>query len=282
MKVVVSFDNRVRPDSTGVHILNGFRQLGYEVFHVLPERIMGVLPGEADLFVKVDDGLRHPIQWNADLHPSHYYCIDTHIETDWRLKLAKDGEFDTVSVVHKQGLSLPWHTEAYWLPVGCDPEVNYVGQKEKKYDVCFIGNFHSQFAQKRLDAVDVLFKNFPNFFHGHRTFKEMAEKFAQSKIVFNHSLNNDINMRFFEGMSSGSCLVTDHIDEIAELGLKNGVHYHAYRNMEEMVDLVRFLLDNDDIRERTALEGRKEVNANHTYSARCKKIVEMSKTLVTQ
>ena len=84
-----------------------------------------------DLYVKVDDGQR-VTQWNHELHPSAYYCIDTHIETDWRIQLAKDGRFDNVSVVHSDGLKLDWgRYDVYWNPVGCDPLLHYVGPREK-------------------------------------------------------------------------------------------------------------------------------------------------------
>lgn len=276
MRVLVSFEDRVRPDSTGVYIREGFKKLGHEVTHVLPEKMKDVKPGSHDIYVKVDDGLRSG--WNKDLHPSHYFCIDTHIETDWRLALAKAGEFDSISVVHPDGLKLPWgRSDVFWLPVACDPQFHNVGKREKKYDVCFIGNFHSQFAEKRIDAVDALFKAFPNFFFGPRTFKDMAEKYAESRIVFNMSLNGDVNMRFFEALCSGSCLVTDYIKDMDSLGFTNGRHYHGYNSVPEMIDLVRYLLDNEHVMDMTARAGQREVLLNHTYEIRCNRILQAIK-----
>lgn len=270
LKVLVSFEDRLRPDSTGVYIVNAFRQLGHIVTHVLPENIQTVTGGH-DLYIKVDDGICS--YWNENLHPSAYYVIDTHIETDWRLDIANKGKFDFLSVTHKTGLSLPWPIQPLWLPVGCDPDYHHVGPREKKYDVCFIGNFHSQYASRRLDMVDRLFKTSNNFFFGNRTFKDMAEKFAESKIVFNCSLNGDVNMRFFEALCSGSCLVTDRLPEIAELGFIDKSHYFGYDTADEMADIVNTLLTQDSYRERVASKGKQEVMSRHTYADRAKEII---------
>ena len=145
MKILVSLETRVRPDSTGIHIIEAFKQLGHEVQHVFPED-MNDIHGGYDLYVKVDDGQR-VTQWNHELHPSCYYAIDTHIENDWRIQLAKDGRFDAVSVVHSDGLKLDWgRDDIYWLPVGCTPEWNYTGYWAKQYDGCAIMNFHNGLA----------------------------------------------------------------------------------------------------------------------------------------
>lgn len=271
MKILVSFDNKVRPDSTGVYLVNGFQQLGHEVNHVLPEKMLDINGGH-DLYVKCDDGLR-VTQWNPELHPSHYYAIDTHLENDWRIELARQGKFDSISVVHSEGLKLPWPKEAFWLPVGCDPTIHDVGKRTKLFDGCFIGNFHSQFADRRIDMVDAFFAKCPVIFHGTRMFQEMAEKYAQSKIIFNCSLNGDVNMRVFEAMCSGSCLLTDRVPDLELLGFTDKVHYFGYSSQAELIDLTDMLLKDEVTRESVAKNGQDEVIRNHTYSMRMDKII---------
>lgn len=278
MKILVSFEDRVRPDSTGIYIREAFKYLGHEVTHVLPDKIMKVEDGY-DLYVKVDDGQK-VTQWNPRLHPSHYYCIDTHIETDWRISLAKWGDFDSVSVVHFQGLDLDWgRKDVQWLPVGCDPEFHNVGKREKIYDGCFIGNFHNGLSGPRVDALDVFFKSCPGpIFHGMRTFKEMTEKYAQSKLVFNRGINSEggegPNMRVFEALCSGSCLVTDRVKDMDKLGLEDGVHFAGYSSHEELESVVKELLSNDEKREKIARQGQEEVMKNHKYQDRMSKLMD--------
>ena len=273
MKVLVSLETRVRPDSTGVYIVEAFKQLGHEVAHVLPEN-MHTVHGGFDLYVKVDDGQK-VTQWNPELHPSAYFCIDTHIETDWRIALAKSGRFDSVSVVHSDGLKLDWgRDDVYWNPVGCDPRIHYVGAKEKKYDGCFIGNFHNGLAGPRIEALDAFFRACPTIFFGNRMFQQMAEKYAESRLVFNRSINGDANMRVFEALCSGSCLVTDRVPDLDRLGLVEGEHYVGYSGIEELAMVTRSLLANERERERIAAAGRARVLERHTYAHRAKLLLE--------
>lgn len=268
MKILVSFEGRVRPDSTGFYILWAFEQLGHEVDHVLPEDIHKV-KGGYDFYCKIDDGQK-VTQWNPELHPSWYMAIDTHIETDWRLELAKS--FDTVSVVHSEGLKLPWgRTEGkdlFWVPVGCDIAKHTADKLEKKYDGCAIMNFHNGLAGPRIEALDAFAATCPKFFFGNRSFNEMANKYAESKLVFNRSINGDANMRVFEAMASGSCLVTDRVADLAKLGFVDGVHYAGYNGPGDLTQLVLHLLSDDKQREEIAAAGHAEVIAKHQYKHR--------------
>ena len=274
MKILVSLETRVRPDSTGVYIVEAFRQMGHEVAHVLPEKIMDV-HGGFDLYVKVDDGQR-VTQWNPELHPSAYYAIDTHIESDWRIALAREGRFDSVSVVHSQGLALDWgRDDVYWNPVGCDPKIHYVGAREKRFDGCAIMNFHNNLAGPRVEALDGFFRGCPGpIFFGNRIFQEVSEKYAESRLVFNRSINGDANMRVFEALCSGSCLVTDRVPDLAKLGLVDGVHFAGYNGPGDAEELVRHLLAHPEERERIAAAGRDEVIARHTYAHRMETLLK--------
>ena len=277
MKIIVSFENRVRPDSTGVYMVRAFQQLGHEVAHVLPEDIGNVKPGDADFFFKCDDGIPGQ-KWNSELHPSSYYVIDTHIESDWRIKFAYDGKFDYVTVAQPEGLELPWlNHNVSWLPLGCDPELHHVGEREKLYDGAFIGNFHTQYANARMEAVHEFFKSVPRPYFGSRMFKEMSEKYAQSKLVLNQAINGDLlNMRFFEVLCSGSCLVTPRLKEGFDLGLVDGVHYAGYSSLPELRGVVKDLLENDEKREGIARNGRRAA-ISHTYAQRMQQLLDIVK-----
>lgn len=266
MKILVCFEGRVRPDSTGFYLINALRYLGHSVSHVLPEKIATVTGGY-DFYLKCDDGIYS--SWNKNLKPAHYFCIDTHIETDWRIKIFEEGEFESVSVVHSEGLNLPWKTKnAWWIPVGADKNVHYIGLKEKIYDGCFIGNFHNMLAGPRIEMLDTFFKATPKFFFGNRTYQEMTEKYAQSKLVFNRSINSDANMRIFEAMCSGSCLITDRVPDMDKLGFIDKGHYFGYSSKEELDELTRMLLREEPMRERVAKNGRQFILEKHLYKHR--------------
>ena len=275
MKIIVSYEDRIRPDSTGVYFTRAAQQLGHEVRHVYPDDISNVKPGEADFYLKVDDGINTQV-WNPELHPSAYYAIDVHLDTDWRLKFAEAGKFDYVTVCQSCGLYLPWHVNPSYLALGCDPEVHHVGEREKIYDGCFIGNFHTQHAGKRIETVHAFFDVVPKLYFGNRMFREMTEKYAQSKLVLNQAINNDpLNMRFFEALCSGSCLVSPLIPDNQNVGLGfiEGVHYAGYSSNEHLREVVIDLLANDEKREGIARNGRR-IATQHTYAVRLRTLLE--------
>lgn len=190
--------------------------------------------------------------------------------------MASEGKFDMLFVAQKNATEFPeWHVKPIWCPLGCDRDLHFIGNRAKEYDVCFIGNFHSMYQNTRLEYVDALFKKFPNFYYGNRAFYEMAEKFRSSKIVFNHAINNDINMRFFEACCSGSFQLAPYIDNngLEEL-FQDGVHLVTYKSIKNALDLAEFYLNNEEAREKIAKAGMIHINNNHTYIHRTKAIMK--------
>ena len=136
----------------------------------------------------------------------------------------------------------------------------------------------------RIDALEVLFKKFPNFYFGSRhpgypeknLFEDAAKKFSMSKIVFNISIKADLNMRFSEVLMTGSFLLTNKIpilnDLEKEYGFKEGIHYVTYETLDEMVSKARYFLDHDDEREKIAKAGYDLAITNMTYSERVKSV----------
>lgn len=273
MRIIVCFEGRIRPDSTGFYLLPALRSLGHEVTHITPDEIMSVKPGDADIFIKCDDGLSDR-GWNPALHPSAYIVIDTHIESDWRVKLAADGKFDLVTVAQHDGLKLPWVQKSIYNPLGCDQDKHYAGIHDKKYDGCFIGNFHNGLSGPRIEMLDAFFKacHGPIFF-GARGPDQFPAIYAQSKLVFNRSINGDLNMRVFEALCSGSCLVTDKVPDLDRVGLVDGIHYAGYTDKENLERVVKDLISDDEKRERIAANGR-AASFQHSYAKRMEVLLD--------
>lgn len=208
--------------------------------------------------------------------PMVYWASDTHLGYDYRLAMAKKADVvfcaqqRAVEDFKRDGISRP-----IWLPHAVEPEAypkqNYAS---KKFDVCFVGHVNSG---NRLDALDRLFREFPNFFYGQRRFEDAAEIYGKSKLVFNISMLDDLNMRTFEAMATGSCLLTNWIPTIEEF-FEDGKHLVLYKSEEEMVDKTRYYLAHDDVREKIAAAGYEEVMAKHTMKHRVDKILEMIQT----
>lgn len=206
-------------------------------------------------------------------HPMAYWASDTHINNGkegdsypHRLGMAKKADFvfcaqkRAVEEFKRDGIPNP-----IWLPHAVEPMAwPKTDMASKRYDVCFVGHVNNKLRE---DALDRLFTEFPNFYYGQAQFENAAQKFCESKIVFNIAMTDDINMRVFETMGTGSFLLTNWIPTIEEV-FQDGKHLVLYRSMDEMADKAKYYLAHDDEREKIAQAGYEEVMKNHKIQNR--------------
>ncbi len=114
--------------------------------------------------------------------------------------------------------------------------------------------------------------------HADRCFlDDMAKVFSASRIVFNCAANNDLNMRVFEAMSTGSLLLTDLAwNSGQDVLFRDGEDYAVYRHDDLLTDTVGFYLDNESLRERIGARGRDLVYAAHTYLHRAEDLLDVA------
>jgi spore maturation protein CgeB len=125
------------------------------------------------------------------------------------------------------------------------------------------------------DHLRRLQSRFRNTFVGRRYFDEMARTYSASRVVFNRSIRNDVNMRVFEAVACGSLLMTNDLrDNGQEELFRDGVHLATYREAEELIEKVEYYLAREAVRERIAAAGRAEVLARHTYRHRMERLLE--------
>jgi len=260
-RIAVIFDNSLRPETTGLYCRRALGNL-VEVEHYLPEELERIPPGAFDLFLNVDDGLNYRLP--DSLRPAAYWAIDTHIEFERSRKKAEC--FDFVFTAQKDGaenLRKAGIDNAVWLPLACDPVIHRPYETKKIHDVCFVGNL---FPGPRSELLEQIREHFPNTFVGRRYFEQMAETYSTSRIVFNCSVENDINMRVFEALACGSLLVTNDLAGNGQEELfEDGRHLAIYTDAEELLDTIEFYLKHEKPREQLALAGCTEVLSRHTY-----------------
>lgn len=242
----------------------------FEIDHIYPTGDLSMF-GTYDLNVHVDwgeDGLKGllPYEPIETPHPMAYWASDTHLGYDYRLAMARKADFvfcaqkKAVEDMKKEGVANP-----IWLPHAVEP-LAYPKQEKftKNFDVCFIGHVNSG---NREDALNRLFAEFPNFDYGQALFEKCAERIGNSKIGFNIAMKDDINMRCFETMATGTMLLTDRISHIEEL-FEDKKHLVLYDNLDDMVEKAKYYLAHDDEREKIAQAGYEHVMANHTIQHR--------------
>lgn len=272
-----------RNDGAPLYATHALRQLGHEVDHIIPDpRVMGGL-GKYGLHLFIDfghDALRSMLDYDTELNfptPKACWLSDTHLGYEARRDVAKhfQGEGATTFCMQKRAVEemKAEGLEAEWLPHAFEPLAYPRRKIIPKYDVCFVGHINSE---NRIDFLDRMFKEFSNFFFGKRLFEAAAEKFNQSKIVLNISIKDDINMRVFETLGTGSFLLTNEVPTLHEL-FEDGKHLVTYKTLDEAVDKARYYIAHDSEREKIAQAGYEEVMAKHTYKHRVEKILETIK-----
>ena len=249
-----------------------------ELKRTLPDRF------EPDLFFWVDQ-----YDWNLPIHLEALDCPkvalfgDTHIHqrhpdkwATW-LKYAQlyDYVFVTFNRSHLRLFAEAGCPRVFWSPAACDPEVHLKFKTEKLYPVSFVGSTYRPFHPDRIELLEMLRRNNVDVHIDSKALQDMALVFSRSKIVLNRSIADDLNMRVFEALGTGSLLLTNRLrpDAGLEQLFKDREHLVLYDD-SELLDLVRFYLANDAERERIASKGHAEAQRKHTYHHRAREILE--------
>lgn len=230
---------------------------------------------EPDFFVWVETGLGGPPAGMEALSVPKAAClIDTHIHLEKHIRTAR--MFDVVFLA--QRAYIPEFEKAgvknvHWLPLACDPEIHGKIGVDKKHDVGFVGSLTDERRTRLLmrvaERVEVRYD---------RLFLEdMTRFFLKSRIVFNNAIKNDLNMRVFEALCSGSMLLTDDADGLRDFftDRENLVIY----NDENVAELAEYYIEHEQERERIAEAGRRAVLEKHTYAHRVDEMMGVMRSM---
>ena len=234
-----------------------------------------------DLFLWIESSMNFP-NFPSDIPelkcPSASYFIDSHTKIDWHLKFAP--QFDYVFLAQRAYTPAFEHAgcrRVSWLPLACDPEIHGRHDVQKKHDISFVGNLYpgAPLYERRSKLLHLLQKKYDlkieqQFFEG------MAESFSRARLVFNISARDDLNMRVFEALASGSMLLTDEAPNSGLTNLfTNGEHLVIYQDEKNLIELAKHYLGNEEERERIAHKGCDEVLRKHTYDKRIQEMLEV-------
>lgn len=269
-RVALVFDDRTRPETTGTYCRRALGTL-VELAFYHPSQFAAIPRSGFDLYLNIDDGMRYA--WPAELRPCAWWAIDTHMDFAWSLEKARGFDFvfaaqrDGAALLRQEGIET-----ARWLPLACDPDIHGRQEAPKEFDVCFVGNL---MPGARSDLLRLIQQHFKNCYSGQAYLEEMAKIYSSSRVVFNRSVKNDVNMRVFEALASGSLLLTNDLTDNGQAELfADGKHLATYRDGHELLDKLRYYLKHDDVREKIAAAGRQEALAKHTYRHRMQAILQ--------
>ncbi len=227
------------------------------------------IPTTYDLYLRIDHGdYKHDIP--SHLRPSAFYAIDTHLEHPFSKIREQAKHYDFVFCAQKDGvakLKKRANISAHWVPVGCDPEIHRRLPGAKRFDFGFVGTNGKN--NPRLDYLNWIREHHPQSFVGKAAYSRMGRIYSKSRIGFNYSIANDVNMRIFEVMACGALLLSNRLrDNGLEDLFDTGRHMALYGGRGEFEEKAARYLSDAREREKIAEAGYQEALKRHTYRHR--------------
>lgn len=201
---------------------------------------------------------------------------------------------------------------AYLLRHAFEPEIlNRLSESKRRNEVCFLGSIlvGKNAHNNRLDMLDILEKsNVPYIFYGDiynhaqaderysSIIKEVEKNRGTSLFGMNYyAVLNQYNiclnihapvigsgagnMRMFEVTGIGTCLLTDHRSENAEIfDVDNEIV--VYKSLDDMIEKVKWLLANPEKAKAIALAGQKKTLEKYTYKNKAEQLNEYIQELL--
>lgn len=205
--------------------------------------------------------------------PKACYLIDSHLNLAWHVQWAH--QFDHVFIAQReyvQAFRDAGNRSVHWLPLGADPEIHRRAAETKTHDIGFVGSLNTERRVKLLNSLEQYFRvTYERCF-----WTDMADFFARSRIVFNNAIKNDLNMRLFEVMSTGSFLLTDNAANSGQDEMFRGQEDLGLYTDDNIVELARYFLEHEEEREQIAARGRRLIHRAHTYAHRIEDLLQVA------
>lgn len=103
---------------------------------------------------------------------------------------------------------------------------------------------------------------------------DMVKAINSYKIHFNRNISDDINYRTFETLGCKTLLVTNHTPGLEKL-FDIGNNIVVYDNEDDLINKIKYYLENDEERKEMAQKGYEHVKNNHTFLNRAKQLIKI-------
>jgi hypothetical protein len=225
-----------------------------------------------DLLVVVADatGTNMPLNLNAFRCPKVLCVGDTQ---HWQGPLQKmiwyaaNGDFDFIVSLNNRH-HMHWFVHAglhnvAWIPGLRAQHIVRPFGTPRETRVCFVGRAGT-FHPRRVRLLQALKQRAVPLIAASAAWQTAADLFASSIVSFNASLNGDLNLRVFEILEAGGCLLTDRLAPEAglDLLLDEDKEFIGYDSEEELIEKAHWLLQNPPLALEIAEAG------NRAYTSR--------------
>jgi tetratricopeptide (TPR) repeat protein len=224
--------------------------------------------------------------WSAPLVTA-FYGIDSPINSFWQPFYAQLFDLAFLDQLPQAGELSRVHGQAYWLPVGIDPDF-YLGEKSgaEEPGICFVGVVEPSVRPKRSALLELAARLAPLKVLGGRKgawfpTEEAARLYRRHQIVLNENLFSGVTTRPLEVMASGGFLLTEAAPGSMDVFFKDGEHL-AYFRPDNFQEQVRRYLPDRELRKNIAARGRELVLDCHTLTNRASEILTRLRELIRQ
>ena len=276
------------------HLTKSFIDIGYEVFAVSDEsnenvslvkkravdiaKVCQDFQIKPDFMIFVEGGNMNllPINFESLEFPKYWWAIDTQYAYKKHLLISRlfDHSFiaqkDYVEYLRQDGI-----VNCSWLPLAYPDWVKTKTDDSKQFDIAYIGSSNWNLYPERGVLLKAISEKFKNNYIGQAKASKMIEIYSNSKLVFNYSLKNDINMRFFEAIGSGAVLITSRIIEngINELFIEDK-DFIVFDDESDLINKISKYLENETSLKAISDSGKQKVRNLHTYEIRAKYLAD--------
>ncbi len=219
------------------------------------------------------------VLWYGELiHPSEDRADEISVQK------AKELGFNVKSydwVFHLDGLGLETIRKlggknVHCLPSAFSPHANRKLGVEKAFEVGFAGNLSSH----RKEMIDFLKENKIDITYKWVFGNEFNMFINRCKIFLNIHFTELLNTetRIFEVLGSGTFCLTERLSR-PEM-FEQGKHLVSFENKNDLLEKIRYYLENQEEREQIAQAGMELALARHTYLNRARELLEKVKRVV--
>ncbi len=231
-----------------------------------------------DIYIRIEDSGLYTVP--SAYRPLIYWCGDTHISDGVdRKRIAEDADFTFVCQKNAVG-----DIGDEWLPHSAF--YSREGEDRRLFvSAAMVLGADNPIFRRRTELAQAIRRRYADRNVEIGTgiyFKRMADLYGRSKIVWHHSVGNDVSMRHFEGAACGAAVVCSRV---VDNGIEDifGDLLFQYDTDEELFDILDRASDPyyylHDGFPYCGRELHKLVTAKHMYRNRLERLVEKCETL---
>jgi hypothetical protein len=239
-----------------------------------------------DMLVALVDSFRVcvPVNLSSVKIPKHLIIGDTHHgqhPLTTMLGYLREERFDRLIVTYDPH-HLHWFAEARIAPAAYIAAINVhdhpqAFNEDRRRAIVFIGQA-GRFHPRRVRLLQAIQSAGLPLVVERRPPERAAAAYNQHQIVFNCSLNGDLNMRVFEVLGAGGFLVTDRLSPQSGMQrlLRPGIDYLDYSGPDDLVALLRRYLDRPQACLEIARAGHASYLRDHRSEVRIRRFFDFA------